>query len=806
MQNKYLYARFFLLLVLSQISSLAVANDKNLALKSATELDYPPISVIKENGEADGFGVELLRAASREAGYKIEFKVAPWSKIKQQLAEAKLDVLPFVAITPTRFEIYDFSTPYLSLHTAIITRNNIEIKQSKELSSRYLAVMKGDSTEEYARRVKLSKNLVTTESSEQALLMLSKGKVDAVLMQQLVALQLIDKLKLDNLNADNIIPDLKQDYAFAVPKGNTALLVDLNKGLAALHANGQYKTIRHKWLGILEQHAHTQSLYWPYIVLILTLLLISIVITVKRHSSLQNLVDTKTKDFESSQQRLQYLVANSPVVIYSCEAQGEFPATFISDNVKYLFGFEPQQFLDNPGFWASNIHPDDAPVIFEQLGQLFEHGTHSHEYRFKTNNDEYIWVHDELKLIYDDNNQPDYIIGSWADITDRREIENKLKFKEDTVKVAESISHTGSWSWDVATGNLYWSDEIFRIIGLKPGEIEPVYDRFFEVVHPDDKEMFTKTINHSLETPGVDYLLEHRIILPSGKIRYLKQFGTVSRNEKNEPVQLTGATTDITEIKLQELDLTEAKEEAEKANQIKSEFLANMSHEIRTPLHGILSFAELGEKRTGNVNIEKIVKYFHNINESGQRLKVLLNDLLDLSKLDAGKMQLNFQTEDIKSIIENCIEEQSALLNTRHISVTCQFTDDTDIDCDKVRIGQIIMNLLGNAIKFSPDNSEILISSELSQLSSSENQTMPAIQINITDQGEGIPKEEMESIFEKFSQSNEGKFKTGSTGLGLAISKELVSPHHGKIWCENNLPNGAVFKFIIPLKQKNQTQ
>ena len=251
-------------------------------------------------------------------------------------------------------------------------------------------------------------------------------------------------------------------------------------------------------------------------------------------------------------------------------------------------------------------------------------------------------------------------------------------------------------------------------------------------------------------------------------------------------------------------ELQLAMEAAIKSDKAKSEFLANMSHELRTPIHGIMSFSQFGLQKLGEVPEEKIIKYFQQISNSGERLKVLIDDLLDLSKLEAGKMQFVLDDIYLQDVVEQCLAEQEANMKKMNLSSEVELPDNLPaIECDKNRIGQIVMNILGNAIKFSPDAGCISFSAYKTKLTL-EDTEVDAVNLSIADQGEGVPDDEKTQIFEKFTQSTRNEYKSGSTGLGLAISKELVLAHHGKIWCEDGEHGGAVFNILLPVKQPKE--
>lgn len=243
--------------------------------------------------------------------------------------------------------------------------------------------------------------------------------------------------------------------------------------------------------------------------------------------------------------------------------------------------------------------------------------------------------------------------------------------------------------------------------------------------------------------------------------------------------------------------LISAKETAEIAKNAQADFLANMSHEIRTPLHGILGFAQVGTDKAKDINNKDMIKYFSRISESGERLKILLDNLLDLRKIEEGKIELNIQSNDIVKIIKDCAEEQEAVINSNQLSLIYDIASNVpNIQCDKNRIGQVIINILSNAVKFSPVNGKIIITVKMDTNNINADNV---INVSVADQGVGIEKNELDTIFNKFVQSKNNIINSSGTGLGLAISKEIIKEHNGRLWCENNKSSGAVFHFTLPV-------
>ena len=211
-------------------------------VRSAAEPDYPPLSVVNSDGNADGFSVELLRAALAEMGMDVSFQTGAWSKIKTDLAEGRLDVLPVVGRTPEREALFDFTAPYLTLHGALFVReDNPRIGSPEDLRGQRIAVMKGDNAEEYVRRARLSETIIGTTNFDEAFQMLSDGRADAVIAQKLMGLANIRE-------SGKPIDEFKQDFCFAVKKGNARLLATLNEGLSVAIAKGTFRQLEHKWI------------------------------------------------------------------------------------------------------------------------------------------------------------------------------------------------------------------------------------------------------------------------------------------------------------------------------------------------------------------------------------------------------------------------------------------------------------------------------------------------------------------------------------------------------------------------------
>ncbi len=236
------------------------------------------------------------------------------------------------------------------------------------------------------------------------------------------------------------------------------------------------------------------------------------------------------------------------------------------------------------------------------------------------------------------------------------------------------------------------------------------------------------------------------------------------------------------------------------ANRAKTEFLANMSHELRTPMHGILGYARLGLKRSNNVPRIKLMEYFQLIEDSGKRLMSLLDNVLDYSKLEVGKMRYDIKKDNLLPIINEVTTELSPLAHEKGLMFDLRTRENAVAYYDADKIRQVLRNILFNAIKFSNKNSKIRIHCQKIFTAIGIQQ----LQISVQNSGVSIPKNELDTIFDKFTQSTATSTGAGGTGLGLAISKQIMEDHGGSIWAESNSGDVTTFRFLLPCSKRLQ--
>jgi PAS domain S-box-containing protein len=403
----------------------------------------------------------------------------------------------------------------------------------------------------------------------------------------------------------------------------------------------------------------------------------------------------------------------------------------------------------------------------------------------------------------------------WHDISLRRALYEEIEDREQRFSLIMKGTNDGIWDLNLETGALYFSHRWLNMAGYQTGDIDNSFKAWQDLIHPDDLGEILMDWLKCMAGEETGFSFEYRFLHKDGHWLWILCRG-ISLNEDGESIRLAGSHTDITDRKkaeaelldhrdhLQELieeqvkDIRHALKQAEKANDSKSEFLANMSHELRTPLHGILSFSQFGIKRIEKATKEKLLGYFTNIEESGNRLLKLVNSLLDLSKLEANKMVFEFKNTDIKHLVQSIEKEFSSIIEAKQIQIEyLPYNDKTFAWVDAEKMGQIVRNLLSNALKFTPDEKTISIKFEEVVVNA-----LAGLKVSIIDQGLGIPEGELKSVFDKFIQSSRTDTGQGGTGLGLSICVEIITRHQGKIWAQHNPEGGAVFCFNFPIDRR----
>ena len=414
--------------------------------------------------------------------------------------------------------------------------------------------------------------------------------------------------------------------------------------------------------------------------------------------------------------------------------------------------------------------------------------------------------------------------GIIIDITELKKTEAALQDSEE--KFRNVVSNAIEGICVIQDGMfMYLNPEAVELFGYPEEELKSMPAK--NTIYPEDEELVTSSRTQRLKGEPTLSIYSHRIVKKDGTVRWI-EIKAVTITWNKEPAVLV-FLADITkrkktedelqkirdglekEVRTRTLAYKRARDEAEHANSLKSEFLANISHELRTPMHHILSYSKYGVEKIRKESPEKLLHYFTQIRNAGNRLLSLLNDLLDLSKLESGKSEYEMKKTSLEKLANNLFSEFSTVAKEKSLRLEMKKPEiPTTVFCDEMKIGQVLRNLMSNAVKFSPANKMISLSFAPEMLPTGKRKTdineVPALMIKIKDEGTGIPETELETIFNKFIQSSKTKTGAGGTGLGLSISQEIIKGHNGLIWAENNPEGGAIFSFILPYESEVTTR
>jgi PAS domain S-box-containing protein len=251
------------------------------------------------------------------------------------------------------------------------------------------------------------------------------------------------------------------------------------------------------------------------------------------------------EELRSIAQRQDFLLSSSPAVIYTCKATGNFAATYISPNFHSEFGYAAEEYLQDPDFWANNIHPADKSQVYKGFKALFENDVYSHQYRFRIPDGTYHWIQDDQRLIRDPDGTPREIIGSWRDINTTKYAEELQRQNEERLKEAQRIVNLGNWELNLLTDTLIWSDEVYRIFEIGKERFHPSYEAFLNLVHPGDRERVKTAYANSLKTQS-PYEITHRLLMTDGRIKWVTEHCHTLFDETGTPLRSFGTVQDIT--------------------------------------------------------------------------------------------------------------------------------------------------------------------------------------------------------------------------------------------------------------------
>jgi two-component system, sensor histidine kinase and response regulator len=506
-----------------------------------------------------------------------------------------------------------------------------------------------------------------------------------------------------------------------------------------------------------------------------------------------------------SESRLAFVLESNPAVVYAVRLGPPPICTYISPSVQRVLGYTPDEVTNAPDRLSLDVHPEDLERMLAQLhAQLERDGRAMVIYRIRKKDGGYVWVQDQQTLA-SDGSEHRQVIGCLMDITQQalaeQELERARAAAEQALataegrlrmlEMAEEVAHFGHWHVELATGAVTWSKELFRIHGLVPGneQVPPNVEKSLDALYPRDRLNLHAMLMLAMAEKRV-VSAEAELALPDGTRRWLQTHSAPELDAHGNITAMFGVTHDITQRKHDENELVRAREEALAASRVKSQFLANMSHEIRTPLNGVLGLTALLLDSELSIDQRELLEM---VRTAGRTLHELIEGVLDISKIEAGKLDLEAVPFPLCDVVQEAARTVAVPAHEKGLELVVDLAPDLParVIGDPVRLRQILTNLLANAVKFTPAGEiELIVHRD----------SAGHIAVSVRDTGIGVPAERHDAIFEAFTQADGSTTREyGGTGLGLAICRELVERMGGRIWVELAPGGGSVFRFFVAL-------
>lgn len=840
-----------LILVYAMAISSAIADESNTIIVGGS-YDYPPYSYLDDSGKPTGFSVELSEAIAKVLRKKIELKMTAWSQVRSNLENKQIDYIHDIVFSEERSKIYSFSKPYhISPYTVFTKSSSPAINSINDLNGKKIVVIKGDIGEDFLKEQGIKAEIQSFNNYSDVLIFLENSEYQYALMDELVGLYWMKKLNSKGIEQTELSL-FKTKYCYATSIDDAEKALEIDGAISILMQNGQYEAIYNKWMTNLRPSSITiwevVQKYYYYLIALLALALILLLWTVV----LRRKVETKTKDLKAAMESLE-LSKNRYKALLNVNPDMMF--LFGKDRKFLDYHGGSENLLANPNDFIGksiwDVLPKDLAIITDQkLQQIFYTGEmQRYEYQLDMGGTELCF---ESRLVLCDENS---VISIVRNITERKNSDLMLNRQnqeleaqyEEYMQLNEVLRRTNLDLEEAKAKAEAGEKELLSLMTNLPGMVyrcmndsnwsmkfvsegallltgyypNDLIDNntidYNTLIHPEDRALVRNAVELGLQSK-MHYVVDYRIITKDGTVKYVWERGHALLDNEGKFYMLQGFITDITDRKIAEdtlhrqnhdleaqyeeyLQLNEmlrrtnyelevAKAKAEESDKLKTAFLQNMSHEIRTPLNGIIGYTSL--LNNSDIRREEIEEYSTIIQNSGNRLIEIVNNILDISKIETGQIELQTGMLSANGLIRDAYYffQHSAKKKNIELKYSCEFEDDRSmINSDELRLNQVLTNLISNSLKFTAEGSiEIGYRIEYNW-----------IVFFVKDTGIGISEEYKDKIFDRFTQIDLSISRGyEGAGLGLSISKGLAELLGGKIWFESQSGIGTQFYFAVP--------
>ena len=764
-------------LALSEKEKAWLAEHKNIRL--GVDPSWPPFEFFDVARTFSGISSGYVRLLND----KLNLNMKPvsdisWYEVMQRARKGGIDVLPCVVKTPEREKFLRFTKPYLSFPMVIVTRQDSSfISEVSGFEDGKVAVVKGYATQEYLERDYPDRKFHLTGDIDEALKAVSRGKLEAFVGNLASFTYATQKLGLTNLKV-MATTRYHYDLAFAVRKDWPELVRILNKSLASI-PEPETSGIHNRWINVRFE----RQFDWLLVIkIVIPIILVGGIIlatfikwnrTLSKEVTERKLVENALKEsrasarglLDATRESLFLLDSKATILAANTTAAQRFqkmPAEISGIN---FFDLLPDNVREARRTYFDQVMQTGQPVDFEAVRDDFVFQTRFYPVKDKTHS----------------------LVGVAIfaqDITDQKQAEEALRDGERNMRTVFENSPLGMIHFGNDGTIRNCNDNFVQLMGSSRDKLIG----FNTVKQAKDKKM-RDSLQKALAGERSEYEGDYRSVT-GDKTTPLRIVFNPTEPEKS-PTEVIATLEDISERKRMEKELIEAINTADEANKAKGDFLANMSHEIRTPMNAVIGMSHLALKTDLT---PKQQDYLNKIQSSANSLLGIINDILDFSKIEAGKLDMeavDFNLDDVLDNLANLVTVKAQEKEDLEVLFATAIDVPRFLVGDPLRLGQVLINLANNAVKFT-DSGEIVVSSELVKQDSDE----ITLKMSVSDTGIGLTQEQISKLFQSFTQADTSTTrKYGGTGLGLTISKRLVEMMGGKIWVESEPGQGTTFNF-----------
>jgi PAS domain S-box-containing protein len=778
------FFKLFLVISLIVLPGLFYYNKANgrpdlvAPIKATGDRNYPPYEFINEDGEPDGFNIELLNAIQRVTGLNIQVELVPWMQALEKMRNKEVDMLTGVMYSNRMGAYIRFSVPYVNFSHALFVRQGSPIRTIDDLRGMEVIVRAEGRLYEYLIETGLTDYIIGVGSQVASLERLSNGYHDAAILGEIQGQYLLEHLGYTNLEMHSL-DIISFPYSFGIQHDNLDLLAAINSGIAELMATGEYHSIYRRWFVQYEPRD-----FWPrnrnfVIGLGIFLSILFAFIILLRHR-----VKVATHHLHESEQRYRNIFHNDHSVMLLIDP-GTEQIVDANPAAEKFYGWSYRQLTSMK---ISQINLLTPKEVREQMQKAKEKKENNFKFRHILSNGEQrdVEVHSGSIILKKKN----LLFSIIHDVTDRNQALEQNKSWQNLLQYIITHAPSTISVHDLKMKYIFVSDRYLKSYGLK----EDILGKTPEEVLPDYKEKWEYIYKKALEGEATKED-EDQLMKPDGTLEFIRWRCLPWYTPDGSVAGFITYMEIITERKKAE-ELRYNLEIAKKTTQIKQTFLASLSHEMRTPLNGIIGLANYLAKSDLN---EEQAKHLRIIIDSSKTLLQLINQVLDLSKIESGQMTTIIEEVSAFKLVEKLYNSFDFLFKEKGVQYSINVHDNfpSTFIYDEQQLLQVLNNLISNALKFT-DQGEVKVdfTRKVNQHQQEE------LLVSISDTGTGIDEEYHDTVFMEFIQVHDPKKTNYSgTGLGLPISKKIVESLGGEMGLKSKKGKGSTFWFtIIPEK------